>query len=275
MFKIGDFSKIALVSIKTLRHYDRVGLLNPAHIDPMTSYRYYTLEQLPRLNQILALKGLGLSLDQVKKLLDDNITAEEIRGMLKLKQAQIEQVLEEEQVRLFRVAQCLSYLDDAGNMPPQDVALKAVPDQHVLAIREPAPEMSNWGTLIGAAYKALRGLNLAGRPFALFHGEEYNHDMVDWELNFGIEAPDVDPVTLDHNRVLRPAHVHGHPQMATLIHRGPYVTLSHGYAQLGEWILRNGFQIAGNGREVYLQVERPAEAVQPVTELQFPVQATV
>jgi len=49
MLKIGEFSKIAQVSIKTLRYYDRMGLLKPAHIDRYSSYRYYTLSQLPRL----------------------------------------------------------------------------------------------------------------------------------------------------------------------------------------------------------------------------------
>jgi DNA-binding transcriptional MerR regulator len=56
MIKIGDFSKLAHVTVKTLHHYGELGLLPPAHIDRYTGYRYYSLEQLPRLNRILALK---------------------------------------------------------------------------------------------------------------------------------------------------------------------------------------------------------------------------
>ena len=62
MFRIGEFAQIAQVSGRQLRFYDQLGLLPPAHIDPQTGYRYYSIRQLPRLNSILALKELGLSL---------------------------------------------------------------------------------------------------------------------------------------------------------------------------------------------------------------------
>ena len=65
MFKIGEFSKLSRVSVKALRHYDDMGLLRPAQVDRFTSYRYYALEQLPRLHRILGLKELGFSLEQI------------------------------------------------------------------------------------------------------------------------------------------------------------------------------------------------------------------
>jgi DNA-binding transcriptional MerR regulator len=65
MFKIGDFSKISQVSIRSLRHYDEIGLFKPAHTDPFTGYRYYSADQLPRLNRIIALRTLGLSLEEI------------------------------------------------------------------------------------------------------------------------------------------------------------------------------------------------------------------
>ena len=63
MFKIGEFSKLSQVTVKTLRYYDEIGLLKPAEVDRFTSYRYYSARQLPRLHRILALKDLGLSLE--------------------------------------------------------------------------------------------------------------------------------------------------------------------------------------------------------------------
>ena len=69
MIKIGDFSKISQVTVKTLRYYDEIGLLKPAQIDHYTGYRYYSFDQLPRLNRILALKDLGLSLEQIAQVL--------------------------------------------------------------------------------------------------------------------------------------------------------------------------------------------------------------
>jgi DNA-binding transcriptional MerR regulator len=77
------------VTVKTLHHYDDLGLLRPAQIDASTSYRYYALEQLPRLYRIMALKELGLSLEQIGRLLDGEVSTEQIRGMLRLKQAEL------------------------------------------------------------------------------------------------------------------------------------------------------------------------------------------
>ena len=104
MFKIGDYSRLAQVSVKALRYYGKLGLLKPAWIDRYTGYRYYTAEQLPRLNRILALKDLGFSLEQIKQLLSEDLPHSELRGMMRLKQAELENVIEAEQARLARVA---------------------------------------------------------------------------------------------------------------------------------------------------------------------------
>ncbi|MDX9955787.1 MAG: helix-turn-helix domain-containing protein, partial [Anaerolineae bacterium] len=103
MLKIGDFSKLAQVSVKTLRYYAELGLLKPAWIDRFTSYRYYAPEQLPRLNRILALKDLGFSLDQITVLLRKELPADELRGMLRMKAAELEQLVQAEQARLARI----------------------------------------------------------------------------------------------------------------------------------------------------------------------------
>jgi len=84
MFRIGEFSKLSQVTVKALRYYDEIGLLKPAKVDPFTGYRYYSADQLPRLNRILALKDLGLSLAQISRLLDGDLPPAQIRGMLRM-----------------------------------------------------------------------------------------------------------------------------------------------------------------------------------------------
>ena len=95
MFRIGEFSQIARVSGRLLRYYDSIGLLRPLRIDPQTGYRYYSANQLPQLNRILALKELGLSLEQIGRMLDEKISADEIRCMLMLRNAELERSLAE------------------------------------------------------------------------------------------------------------------------------------------------------------------------------------
>lgn len=93
MFRIGEFSTIARVSGRLFRYYDEIGLLRPARIDPESGYRFYSTDQLPRLNRILALKELGLTLEQISRLLEDDLPLEEMRQMLTVKQAEMEQAL--------------------------------------------------------------------------------------------------------------------------------------------------------------------------------------
>src|SRR5258705_6262816 len=104
MIRIGDFSQMGQVSVRTLRLYDELGLLKPAYIDKFTDYRYYAIEQLPRLNRILALKDLGFSLEQIARLINEPISAEQLQGMLTLKQNEIEREVQDAQSRLTRVA---------------------------------------------------------------------------------------------------------------------------------------------------------------------------
>src|SRR5215216_3283107 len=103
MFTVGEFSRIARVSKRLLRYYDEIGLLKPVHIEKFTGYRYYSAEQMPRLNRILALKDLGLSLDQIQRLLNDQVSTDKIQGMLMLKKAEIEQQVHEEIQRVRNI----------------------------------------------------------------------------------------------------------------------------------------------------------------------------
>jgi DNA-binding transcriptional MerR regulator len=87
MLSIGDFARYGRVSVRMLRHYDTLGLLLPARVDPASGYRFYTAAQLARLNRIVALKDLGFTLDQVRAMLDEQVSAEQLRGMLRLRRA--------------------------------------------------------------------------------------------------------------------------------------------------------------------------------------------
>ena len=100
MLKIGEFAWLSQVTVETLRHYDRIGLLKPVHLDQFTGYRYYSLGQLPRLNRILALKDLGLPLEKIAQLLDKNISLNEIRGILELIQVELKEQIQETQRHL-------------------------------------------------------------------------------------------------------------------------------------------------------------------------------
>src|SRR5215510_6717720 len=135
MFTIGEFSQLAQVSKRLLRYYDEIGLLKPVHIDKFTDYRYYSAEQLPQLNRILALKELGLSLDQIRRLLRDNVSTDEMQGMLLLKKAEAEQQLQAELQRIRNIESRLSFICSAEANKPLDVVVKAISAQSIVGVR--------------------------------------------------------------------------------------------------------------------------------------------
>jgi len=152
LIKIGDFARLGHVSVVTLRHYDEIRLLRPVAVDSVTGYRYYAVAQLPRLNRILALKDLGFSLEQVEQVLRGGLTPDQLRGMLMLKQAEVEQHAAAEQGRLTRIAARLRQIEREDNMLEYDVALKTVPSMLVAARRVTIPRNDDVPAYLGAAF---------------------------------------------------------------------------------------------------------------------------
>ncbi|XIA65409.1 helix-turn-helix domain-containing protein [Bradyrhizobium sp. TZ2] len=145
MFRIGEFAQIAQVSARQLRFYDQLGLLQPAHIDAQTGYRYYSIRQLPRLNSILALKELGLSLEQIGPLLEDKISPAELRAMLTLKRAEVERSLRQEETRLRHIESRIAQIDRHGGTEGFDVILKSVEPTPFLSLQCSCADMDEGG----------------------------------------------------------------------------------------------------------------------------------
>ncbi len=267
MLKIGEFSRFGQVTVKTLRHYDRIGLLKPAEVDRFTGYRYYSATQLPRLNRILALKDLGLALDEIRRLLDEDLSPDQIRGMLRLKQAEIEGHLQEEQERLARVELRLRQMEQENTMSTQEIVVKKAPRQAVVYVRDTV-STAGIGQLFGElfGYLGRQGVGPAGPPFAIYYDEEFREDALDVEVTAPVAAPlpETDRIK---NREMDPID-----KLATVIHQGSYETIGATYTRLLSWIEENGYRPGGPVREIYLS--GPGEGGDPstyVTEVQMPI----
>src|SRR4051794_14619042 len=134
MFTIGDFAGLGRVSVRMLRHYDAIGLLRPAHVDPHSGYRYYTAAQLRVLNRVIALKDLGFTLHQVGSMIEDKVEPGELRGMLRLRRAELAEQVERDAARLAQVDARLRLIETEGHMNTGDVLLKQLPARRVAAL---------------------------------------------------------------------------------------------------------------------------------------------
>lgn len=270
MFRIGEFSKLSQVTVKALRHYDRIGLFQPAQVDSETGYRAYSADQLPRLHRIVALKDLGFTLEQIGHMLDDDVSPDQIRGMLLLRQAELEQQLREDEVRMARVAARLRQIEQDGKMPDYEFTIKQVEPLTVASIREVLPSYEHVGRLFAQLYVDFRrrGLKPAGPPLAIYYDEDFKDRDVDVEAALPLEV-DAMPID-DEDLTIRELP---EARMVTVMHHGPYDAFSAVYAAFMSWAEFSSFRIVAPNREIY--VRGPGEDIAPqdyMTEVQFPVE---
>lgn len=271
VIRIGSFARIAQVSTRTLRLYDQLGLLKPTLVDPSTDYRYYSIEQLPRLNRILALKDLGFSLDQIGAVLSSELSAEQLRGMLTLKRAEIEQRVAREQAQLARIEARLRQIEQEHTLA-YEVVVKQIAAQWVATMHDVVPNyITSEPIFIGLFgeldhYLARQGVRPHGPRMALFE------DLGSRDHGIHVRAGVLlaGPAPSDHRvEVLRLPAV---PRMACVVHHGPYdETLIQANTAILKWIDANGYHIAGPSREIYLEYQVGGDPSRFVTEIQFPI----
>jgi len=272
MLTIGLFAQVGQVTTQALRHYDRIGLLKPNQVDRFTSYRYYSLDQLPRLYRILALKEMGLSLEQIGKILDDDISAEQMRGMLKLRRAQLTESLEEIQAQLTRVEAHIRHIELEGEMPQGDVILKTVEPMLVAGRRVIIPVNKVEGVILEDLNSAFRevGEYVEGRKaqdtkpcVAVWYTPASQR--VDEDVEAAYPIAQKIPAT---ERI----EVHELPmvQVASVMHQGDFRLFQESYKVVLNWIDQNGYAINGPFREVYHKFGHQ-DLANVMVEIQFPV----
>jgi DNA-binding transcriptional MerR regulator len=269
MIRIGDFSKLSRVTVKTLRFYDEMGLLKPVAVDRFTGYRLYEFDQLPRLYRILALKDLGFSLEEIGRLLDGDLSTEQMRGMLKLRQAEIRMSLTEEAERFDRVSAWLSQIEQENEMSQYNVVIKKIDPIRVAAVRgvvpTPPDQRGLWDELMGCL--ETQNARMVGAPFALYHDEPRDGS---WDIE--VCMPVAGDVTVSGQ--VRVVDLPTVETMACVVHNGSFATIGEAYDALAKWIDLNGYHITGPCREVNLRCPEPLgnqNDPNTVNEVQFPV----
>ncbi|WP_432514195.1 MerR family transcriptional regulator [Kineococcus sp. SYSU DK001] len=272
MFSIGEFAALARVSVRVLRHYDALGLLPPAVVDPVTGYRSYRAAQLSRLNRVLALKDLGLTLQQVRAVLDEEVGVQELQGMLRLRRAELAEQVAADVARLRAVEVRLRVIEEEGTVGTQDVVVKDTDPVRVAELSAVAAsfEPDDIGPVIQPLYEQLHrrlaeaGVRPTGPGVAWYEHADGGDGgavrvhagvVVDarQEARGGVQVTDLPPV-----------------RAATIVHHGPMDGVDATWQVLARWIEDNGHRPLGLGGEVYLDY-CPEDPSDGVTELQIPV----
>lgn len=264
MYQIGLFSKMNHVTIKTLHHYDTIGLLKPHHIDQETGYRYYTLGQSYALHRINALKQMGFGLEDIKAIMQ----GQSKEKYLQQKKAELLRELSETTRKLAEVEYYLSGQED---VVPADceVLIKEIPQVMVACKRLILPSHRDLFHVMPDMGRAMEALGcVCAKPeycFNIYYDGEYKERDIDVEICESITQLQPDALGLTFRVVPR-------IQAACLFHKGGYQTLPKTYLALTAWMEKNGYESSDLPRESYVDgIWNQDREEDWLTEIQFPI----
>ena len=259
---IGRFSAMTRLSIKALRHYDEIGLLTPAEVDPQSGYRYYRLSQANTAEAIRTLRSIDMPLDEILVVLESD-EPDVIKKHLDAHRERLEAQLADQQRML---AYLRRLIENKESIMPYTITVKEVPPMTVASVRVHttlaaiASDLAEGFGRVGAAV----GGPPAGAPLVIFH------DVIDEETDGDIEVcfPVARPVEATGDVASR--ELEG-GSMVTTTHKGPYDQISPAYHTLTGWVQERGHEFAGPPREIYLNDPTSVEPEEILTEIQWPI----
>lgn len=266
MYPIGIFSKMNRVTTKTLRYYDEIDLLKPAYIDDFTGYRYYASEQFTRLSQILTLKQMGLSLSDIKEIIDD---PKGIKIYLNVRENELRKSITEANEKLLSVQNYRKRLKGESMMTYNPV-LRSLPEVIVASMRFKAESYDVYFDKVpkmGVEMGRL-GAVCAEPPycFNIYHDGEYKDKDIDVEVCEAVVEYRTDSDMVKFKKI------NGVDIALCVLHKGPYSLLREAYAFAFEWIRDNHYEVIGPPRESFIDgIWNKDTDLEWLTELQIPI----
>ncbi|MEO5838491.1 MAG: MerR family transcriptional regulator [Acidimicrobiales bacterium] len=265
MYGIGTVARLAQVSVRTLRHYDDVGLLRPAWVNPATGYRY-TPEQVLRLHRILVLRDLGVPLSEIGQLIDDDVTTDQLRGILRLRQAEARARLATQTEQLTRVEVRLAQLEE-GPMAAFEVIVKRLEPLRVVTLSEGPVAFDEIGEACGRMYPKLHAAlarhQVAFDGLSLTLYEDTDDEDRPLRLTTALQVPS--EVTIEGDG-LATIELPAVDRAATTVVRGAPDQFHDAFRAIHEWVEQTGDRATRYERELYIDCDGLRDTW--VTELQ-------
>ena len=251
MLQIGEFSRICQVSVKTLHHYDKIGLLVPAEVDQVTGYRYYQAEQIDIMNYIQRLKRYGFTLEKIQQIITLS-DEKEISGLLRQQRDKLKREQQEKATILNELQTHISIFERT---------IKNSPAMNVLTARAKM-SVDEFGKYYGTLFERVPKdrVTPTGLNGARYFDQEFNPESSDIEVFIGVRERDKADTVMESC------------ECAMTVHHGGYSTLSEAYGAVVNWIMENGYEIAGAPFDLYIKTQ--FDSLSPEdweTEVYFPI----
>ena len=247
-FKIGEFSRMMQVTIKTLRHYEKKGLLLPYEVDEWTGYRYYTICQMQKLNAIRQLQRLGFTLEEIKELYEEDSHVPSVEQLTE-KINKTEELLKQLMERRDQLKEWLESSKKHNDMEKYSIEL--LPEVIVASHREVISDYGALGMLcyekIGPEMQRLGcQCPMPGYCFTIEHSEEYSPDSIDIEYCEQV-------VEMGQNsHIIQFKCLPAVEKALCVKHMGPYERFYETFAEVFQYIEENGYRIIDHPRTCYI-----------------------
>lgn len=266
MIRIGEFSKLGMTTVKTLRYYDEVGLLKPREVDRLTGYRLYEASQLSDLHLIQSLRQAGLSVAQVASV----VSGGDAEAILEQRTAELQGEIAERQAMLSRARFILQRQKEAKEMS-YTATIKHIPEQKIYSkeytmhtFEDYFREMPALGDKLRAKYPDLR-CTTPKYAYSVNLDDEWRE--TDSHILY-CEA--VTELKDDFDGI----HFEVAPALdvVAVVHKGPYEDLVAAFAYALEWAEANGYEVTDGARASYIDgIWNKQDPAEWLTEAQIPV----
>ncbi|GAA0182841.1 MerR family transcriptional regulator [Clostridium sediminicola] len=242
MYKIGEFSKITNLTVKTLRYYDEQGMLNPSYRNKENGYRFYDEKDFKKAQLILLLRSLEFSIAEIKDVFSNYENPSDLSYFLEEKKKIIRDKIREEKALLEKIDFFIKPNGMEEGYMDYKIGVKTIESETVASIRYKG-KYSDVGKYISKIYKAIKGKS-EGYPFNCYHDGEYR-DEADIEVcvptNKSINHPDITVKELPQIKALWTTHI------------GAYESLNVAYKAIFDYAQEHNIKCAIPTREIYVK----------------------
>lgn len=264
MFSIGEFSKLAKTTIKTLRFYDEIGLFKPSFVQD-NGYRYYSIDDLNTLNKILELRSIDLSINEIKNVLD----GQDLKPILIQRSRFIEEEIQKKQGDLSLINTIIYHIEKGDFMNNYQAKVISIPEIKVYfrhGVIKNMSELTNFVLESGAECGENNpNLKCEGYCYVIYEAPYYQEENVELEYveqvaQFGKESKNIKFKTVPQTKAI------------SVTHKGSYSKLAEAYAFALNYVKERGYSISDKIREVYVHGCWDMESEDDYeTEIQIPI----
>ncbi len=262
MYRIGEFSELSKTTIKTLRYYEKEGLLIPSHVDQDTGYRFYETKQLPELAKIISLRQMGLSINNIKSILNGG----SLEQILKLRKQELETEISLYNSQLLQINNLLE-----GKNMEHEVVVKELPSYTVYYKEGVVKDFSDIVRFILQSAGECKSTNpniKCVEPdycYVSYLDGEYKETNIKIRYTQAVTEMGIPNENIKFEKL-------NSVKAACIYHKGAYDNLRESYSFLIKWVEENGYEIAEPIRERYIDGMWNKESEDEwLTEIQVPI----